>query len=1377
MSAAPMSAAGFDANALSLEPGLRLLEASAGTGKTFALAHLVLRLVGEQGLRLSQILVVTFTEAAAAELRDRIGRRLQQGLAALERAELTAAGSGYGPDTDPDDRGVMASPALKAASDDASAAVRAAPPPAPDAVLAAWVQRALEGKPEQRQLLRVRLLLALEELAAADITTIHGFCRRTLVREALSAGRTPQLQLEDPGDPGIEEVVHAYWSQQLLPLPTHLLAGLRRCGLKPALLEDLLRQLDGDPALRLDPLPPGLSLDSNLSDALPQLWGEHWGSFQACWRQDGRALQDSLFEEARRWRDQGVKDTKPYAPTARKDRCAELDAWIAGQSEGGDYLAALEQELLSGYFHPGVFNKAARKAEQEADREVQLPQPDLMRAIAALLDGLAEAVLLHALHHGRRQLQRRRDRRGVCSFSQLLADLDPGPDPEAHPALIEAVAERYRAALIDEFQDTDPIQWRILRRAFGQGQHLLVMVGDPKQAIYRFRGGDLRTYLEAAAEADERHALSQNRRSSQTLIDGLNLLMEPGLRRSELPVPAVEPCSSRHGPDGPPIELLWLTDSEAAEEPGASASGVHVHPSRSELERRQSELTARHLLDLLSRGLTLAEGQRLRLLSLEDICLLVSNHRQAEALRAALERHGLASRLVSRADVFASPAATCLQRFLDALADPADPNRLRLLAASPLLGWSGERLGAAAPHDWAELAGRLAAMAERLPRRGLLGVVADLLTAEGLARLNLGGRLAADLQQVSELVQRRLHAEQLSAAAAADWLRRLRLDPERQVPEAHQAHSDRADGSVSVITIHRSKGLEFPVVFCPFLWQSASSGAVTGVGRRWQPPGGGGPVLDLHLNLHWGRGFAAERQRLQAEESERERLAYVALTRAQHLLLLAWGPAQRQQCAPLMNWLFAAEPMAPLDQDWIALASASQWRQRLEVEIERRRLPIRLVSSSALSSIPASPVPAAGGVALMLQTGPVPRRRLDRSWGRSSYSGWIHGAASQPLALEEGRDTGDETPPELLESGQATVPRPGAGGLAAEPSGEGIAPWPEPEGTAAASPEAPASPKAPQPSPASGVQLSLGDPSPGAPAASDRGADRLGPLAAFPSGAVAGDCLHRILEQLDYSRPFAGEACAAVVERELLRSGFELSWCPAVLAGLERVRTSPFGGPLADRRLADLPAGGWLNELRFDLSLGFARAPALAAAFRDWPGGAFGAEYAQRLEQLPIASRGFLTGAIDLLFPLRGADGQERWWVLDWKSNWLGRRDGEGRPLACGPADYGRDALLPLMAASHYPLQAHLYLVALHRYLRWRLAAYDPARHLGGYAYVFLRGVPGGPLAAGLDPLAGGGGAVAGMMVEQPPLQRLLALDAALGCSLAEGWQPPGEEP
>ena len=231
---------------------------------------------------------------------------------------------------------------------------------------------------------------------------------------------------------------------------------------------------------------------------------------------------------------------------------------------------------------------------------------------------------------------------------------------------------------------------------------------------------------------------------------------------------------------------------------------------------------------------------------------------------------------------------------------------------------------------------------------------------------------------------------------------------------------------------------------------------------------------------------------------------------------------------------------------------------------------------------------------------------------------------------------------------------------------------------------------------------------------------------------------------------------------ELQRAGLGQQPLEPVLAGLEQLRQTPFGGALGSLRIADLKAGGRLREMGFDLSLGEVRAADLAAAFNAHPGGSVAADYGRQLASLPIHSRGFLTGSVDLIFQAPDGDqapsgDERRWWVADWKSNWLGRRDDEGRPIACGPDHYGVPAMAALMSANHYVLQAHLYLVALHRYLGWRLKNYDPRRHLGGFAYVFLRGTPG---PSGLEVLPGD---VPGMLVDRPPLERILALDDALG--------------
>ncbi|MFM9111448.1 MAG: UvrD-helicase domain-containing protein, partial [Prochlorococcaceae cyanobacterium] len=889
-----MSPPPLDLNRLSLEPGVRLLEASAGTGKTFALAHLVLRLVGETGIGLRRLLVVTFTRAATAELRDRIGSRLQQALAGLEPPPPAADG-----------------PPL-------------APPPTPDPVLTAWLEQRIREGASAGQELRGRLLLALEELDAADITTIHGYAGRCLRRWALEAGQPPDLQLESDPSALITEVVHDYWQQQVLPLGPGPLAALRGRRIEPALLARLLTALDADPALALAPPPTDLQLDAPLPPQWPGLWQGLLRRFRNEWQARGAQLEADLCAMAAQWRADGV-DPKPYAARPRRRRGDAVDSLLQRPEGDLDAEQLLAVKELQDYFHPGAIAQVARRAEG-ADSEPSLPQRPLLLALADLLDGPAERLLRHGLHWGLGELERRRQRLGRCGYAQLLAALDPGPEAEGPTPLLAAMAGDHDVALIDEFQDTDPVQWRLLRLTFGLGHHRLLMVGDPKQAIYRFRGGDLATYLAAAAVATERLVLDENHRSRAALIDGLNGLMGPaGLPRSGLPVPAVRARSRRRGPDGAPVQLLWLGgDRPAGDRP----------VSRTAVEQELPALVARHLQVMLEEAPPLDHGDGPVPLRPADVCLLVGTHQQAEALRAALERQAIPSRLVSQADVLASPAATALQRLLDALADPADANRLRLLAASPLLAWESSTLAAAAPERWSSLAGLLQRLAADLPQLGLQGVLARLIDADGLARLAGSGRLLADLQQVAQLLQERLHADPLGAAATADWLRRLRLDPNRRISEERRAHSEQADDAVAVMTVHASKGLEFPVVLCPYL-SLAAAGAPSGPGLRWQPAGEG-PRLDLHLSPHWGEGRAAAVAAAAAEAAERERLAYVAVTRAAHLLVLAWGPVRGQAESHWSPWLFGRA----IDEQELQACGDAEWLQRLGQAIEGRQLPL-----------------------------------------------------------------------------------------------------------------------------------------------------------------------------------------------------------------------------------------------------------------------------------------------------------------------------------------------------------------------------------------------------------------------------------------------------
>ena len=1207
----------FEPNQYPLDAGVRLLEASAGTGKTFALAHLVLRLVTERKLNLKELLVVTFTEAAAAELRDRIGRRLNDALKAL----------------------------LQDQANDSDAQTNAPPP---DAVMEEWL--ALHGQdPNTRRTIASNLLEALEGLERADITTIHGFCRRSLRRQALQNGTAMEVCLESDSQHLCQEVAYDYWEHQVLALPADNVSGLLHAGLSADQLSHALSRLDSDCAVRIAGTEGAQDQERPLIECFEHWLQSSWTEFEAQWKTNGHGLETAFRDCATDWRSQGQTDTKPYSPKPKKDRASELSDWISEltgtQPSRISYADVRKQSLLGDYFHPGCFSKTARRC---SEINPNLPQPTLQKAIATLWDGPAEQVWRHALTQGLHTLAARRAQQGVISFSGLLDALDPDATDAEPQRWLAPIQQRYRVALIDEFQDTDPLQWRLLQACFATPNHLLLMVGDPKQAIYRFRGGDLNTYKQARQTADRIDNLLDNRRTTPTLMEAMNQWMAPGLTLSNLEVPPVTPCASALPLDLPegeqPLQLIDL-----------QVDDPDHPPTRTALESTIPTLVACHALHLLDSDPSLTPS---------DLCVLVSRHRQAEAVREQLAQRGLPSRLVSPGDVLSTIGATELQHFLDALTTPADGGRLRRLACSALMQWTSRQLQEAETNgDLDRLAGQLRNLQDVLPSLGLLGCLSQLLEGRMLADLSSRGRLLGDIQQCARLVQDAMHRQGLDLSSAADWLRRQRLQPIEPTPDIRQPHSDLAESAVAVVTVHRSKGLQYPVVICPYLWQAPADRK----GPLWRnPPNDPEGTWQVALNPHWGHGYkAAERDQLDSA-AEAERLAYVALSRAQRHLVVFWVAAAGQDANPLASW------MTELSRLDAPLAS-------LHLPPENTRLHFW------------RPAPRLE----TLQLSDVPQRSLDRSWGRSSYSAWISSqnghhkpAPADPRNLEEGRDI------------DAVV-----------------------DTDAVANSEAP------------GSQLDS--------------ADQNGPLAEFPKGPGAGDCLHRILEQVSFQGPADQAPNQVLVAEELGRAGIDLEHGDAVISALNTVLTAPLGGPLKDLKLSDLDIGRRLHELSFDLPVAQqgdpVRSAGLAHAFEADNDHRFGKNYAQSLRQLDICSRGFLTGSIDLVFTDGDDPATARWWVADWKSNWIGERDDSGRGIACGPRHYSQAAMEEQMLSHHYPLQAHLYLLALDRYLRWRLDGYNPDRHLGGYAYVFLRGI---------SPEGG-----SGVVIEPAPLTRIRRLD------------------
>lgn len=851
---------------------------------------------------------------------------------------------------------------------------------------------------------------------------------------------------------------------------------------------------------------------------------------------------------------------------------------------------------------------------------------------------------------------RRKRLSGLRDFDDLLVLLhEVLADPEHGPRACQRIRDRYRVALVDEFQDTDPLQWDILRRAF-HGRATLVLVGDPKQAIYAFRGAEVLSYLDAVAHADSKRELTTNRRSDAGLLTALEHLHGgAALGHKEITVhrvAATRPFSRLSGaPERvTPLRLRCLPRS------GAGPLNKSGYPTVGRQRERVAVDVAADIVGLLESGVLIDAGTPgERPIGPGDIAVLVRNRNQLEMVRTELEAAGVASVLAGGASVFGTPAATEWLWVLHALEQPHRADRVRLAAGTALLGLRAEDIDAGG----ADLVGRLSAElrdAARLFARAGFAAVAEKLSAETqlaprLLALEGGERQLTDLRQIAQLLDDAALREGLGLSALTRWLADRVRDPASGSVADRSRRLDRDAAAVQVATVHASKGLEFPVVYLPFAWDAA---------KLRNPPTllfhdeQGRRVLDV--GGPDAPGYSSRRLRAEAEEQAEElRLLYVALTRAGAQIVAWWAPAYDTQTAPLHRMLLGREPGSPAVADKVPVPADSVLLERIREwaataapgviavepvrEITRARLPLDDTATAT------EPLAAAHF-----------GRALDQAWRRTSYSALTAGAHDALPA--------------------ADLPE---GGVADEPATPSVL---AEDLTAFA-----------------GARPSL--------------------MNSLPYGAEFGTLVHEVLEYVDTDAPDLAAEIRARVQHAVSEQMFDAD--PDVLSdALLAVMHTPIGFGA----LADFPTRDRLSELDFELPLAGGDHPVAARVTvpriadllrRHLPADDVFAPYADQLAHLDDTPlRGYLTGSIDAVLRTTGP----RFVVVDYKTNRLGTGD-------LTVAHYTHERMAAEMMRSHYPLQAILYSVALHRYLRWRLPGYDPAAHLGGIRYLFVRGMVG----------------------------------------------------
>ena len=888
----------------------------------------------------------------------------------------------------------------------------------------------------------------------------------------------------------------------------------------------------------------------------------------------------------------------------------------------------------------------------------------------------------------RLEIERRKQRLGILSYDDLLSRLARALADDDAPAR-DRMRQRWNIVLVDEFQDTDPVQWDVLHHAF-TNHATLVLIGDPKQAIYGFRGGDVVTYLEAAGTAGESRTLATNHRSDAPLVDALQVLTR-GAQLGDERI-TVHDVDAQHvgsrlsgAPDPSPVRLRVVPGGDDGKAPGIA-----------QIRARIATDLADDVAGLIASGASFDDGRKPRPVRPGDVAILMRTRTGVDLFRSALSARGIASVVTGGDSVLLSPAADEWLTLLESL-ERQTSRRVRAVALSSFVGHSPASLDAGAEALADDVAEQVRRWLDLFRAQGI-AAVHEAVTSGGLAARVLarpgGERHLTDLHHIGQMLHDVTHRERLGLATLLEWLRRERRRDRGSSERPRRLESDAA--AVQIVTIHGSKGLQYPVVYLPMHFDCY-------VRDEEVPLFHDGSVRMRHVGATPSAEVAAA---VRAEAAAEElRLTYVALTRAQSQVVAWWSPSWNAGKSGLTRLLLGREPGQPLVPQSIETPSPSDAAARLAAWQSAGAIHVEQVGPTSDVTVPPSvPEPPVLDIRTL-------DRPIDTAWRRTSYSGLIR--AEQAV---------------VVPASEPEVP----GTVDEEHGDEEAEPLPVPVS------EPPSGP--------------------------------LSPMAELPGGAEFGSLVHAVLEHADVT--------VTDIEAELLHHVIEQRrwWSidvPAVdlAQALVPMQLTPLGPLAGNLRLSDLGSSERLSELDFELPLaGGDRSPDGDRVRASVLGGVADAmrrhlpdddpmrAYADRLDVPSLGEqvlRGYLGGSIDVV--LRVPDGDaSRFLVVDYKTNMLGDPD---VPLTA--LDYTPERMAEAMLHSHYPLQAMLYSVVLHRYLRWRVAGYDPERHLGGILYLFVRGMC-GPETPVVD------GVPCGVFSWRPPAALVTDLSELLAGSRAE---------
>jgi exodeoxyribonuclease V beta subunit len=801
--------------------GRNLIEASAGTGKTYAIACLYLRILVEQGLTPEQILVVTYTEAATKELRGRIRSRIRE---ALEVFSGTAT----------DDAFLLG---LYANSNGNGPGLAAA---------------------------RDNLERALTSFDTASIFTIHGFCLRALQDNAFESGSLYDTALVTDQSALLKEVVDDFWRVHFFSEPAPLLLYALHKNFSPDYLLGFLQGMLTNPKLEVMP-----RFSASEIVAIEERCRSVFAGVREEWFASREEIIDILTN------DKGLsRAAGNYHPDELVEHFESMDSFHANDNPFA---------LFPGFHR---FSTAGIvRGKKPTGTAPEHTFFDLCEDLCTSVEERFLALRWELVEFARQRLPSRKREMNIRFFDDLLSDLYAALCSESGRALAASLNGKYRAALIDEFQDTDPVQFEIFRKVYTDTTCPLFLIGDPKQAIYAFRGADIFAYLEAAADVEEerRFTLTDNWRSTPELLTAFNMVFGNGARPFVFDAISYHPVKSgkKEGEgqfvcperDSSPLQLWCLPTDEKGGPLNIGKATVAIPPA-----------IAAEISRLLQDGLS---GKALvgdRPLLPGDIAVIVRSHRQAGAIQEALRGFGIPSVMRSDKSIFTTDEAGEVCTLLGALGDPGSEAKVRAALVTDLLGMSGNDIADLLEDEqgWEECLGKFRDYNHLWLESGFMVMSRALLAREKVRGRLLcrpdGERRLTNVLHCFEVIHQAAHEKGLGLEGLLTWFGERVTSGEKA--EENQIRLETDEKMVKIVTVHVSKGLEYPVVFCPFMW-----GGIKGSGE----------VVTFHDKFSMVKDFGSADYELHRGLAQKEslaeslRLLYVALTRAKFRCYLLGG--------------------------------------------------------------------------------------------------------------------------------------------------------------------------------------------------------------------------------------------------------------------------------------------------------------------------------------------------------------------------------------------------------------------------------------------------------------------------------------------------------